>query len=176
MGGELQEVVEVCGKPEAFRVVIQFGPGTRAEQGGLVGWCGPQQQRAAVGAAPLESGGPGWSRWDVGLQAEVAAAADEKVGDQAPPNAFHQAGCGQVQHLGTGRPVVAAPEQEPVAGSRQRKSLVHGAEDAGAPGVLLQPTEAPVAEAEGIEPGPVFGTAAPVDERDLPAALGLGLE
>jgi hypothetical protein len=37
MGRELQEVVEVCGKPEAFRVVIQFGPGTRAEQGGLVG-------------------------------------------------------------------------------------------------------------------------------------------
>ena len=176
MGGQPQEVIQIGGQAEPLGVVGHPDPGARTDQGGLVRRRGSQQQRAAVGVSPAEGRGAGGAGGKARRQLVIAPAADQKVGQAPAQAATFQGGPGLRQHLGAGRPVVAPPEQEPLVGRRKREALVHGPEDPGGLGVLAQPAEAPIAQAEGLKPGPVFFAASPVDACDPPVSSGLGLE
>lgn len=175
-GAEAQEVVEVGGEPEGFGVMVEAPPGPGADQGGLVGRGGPQEQAEAEGPAAGEGGAPSQPRGPVRPLARIAAAADHQIRRLNPAGPPLRRLHGLLEHGAGGRPVVTAPEQQPVLRGRFPEALVHGPEDAGERRILGLPAEAVVPVAEGLQPGPVLRSAGPVDEQHLPVGPALALQ
>lgn len=165
--GKLQEVVEVGGEPKTWGVARQLLARAGADQGGLVGWGGAQEERQAVGVTPAEGGAAARHRFAVGVQGGVTPLPHQQIAGGA-------GGGGLLQGRRAGGPVVTAPEQQPIGGVCLGEALVHRPEDPRRGGILLLPAEALIRRAELLETGAVLGAGGPVDEQHPPVGKGLG--